>query len=149
MFIRIKCNYSPIMLQHQIYNTSLKDYLESKATGMTMKNLNSTTLGDLQILYPPLSLQNQFAAIVEKVESVKTHYQYSLAELENLYGELSQKAFKGALDLSRVVLHHEKELAETISHFEKGLPDEIRAPLANLEALNEGATYESVELTDN
>jgi type I restriction enzyme S subunit len=102
MFIRIKSDYYPLMLQHQIYNTSLKDYLESKAKGVTMKNLNSTTLGDLQVLYPPLPLQNKFAAIVEKVESIKSKYTRSLTERENLYGSLSQRAFKGALDLSAV-----------------------------------------------
>lgn len=48
--------------------------------------------------------QNQFAAIVKKVESIKSRYQQSLAELESLYGALSQKAFKGQLDLSRVPL---------------------------------------------
>ena len=35
---------------------------------------------------------------------VKAHYQQSLTDLENLYGALSQKAFKGELDLSRVPL---------------------------------------------
>jgi type I restriction enzyme S subunit len=104
MFIRISCNYSPLLLQHQIYNTSLKDYLESKAKGVTMKNLNSTTLGNLQVLYPPLPLQKKFAAIAEKVESLKSKYTNSLAELKKLYGSLSQMAFKGELDLSRVPL---------------------------------------------
>jgi len=104
MFIRIFSDYLPLLLQHQIYNTSLKEYLESKAKGVTMKNLNSTTLGNLQILDPPLPLQNQFAAIVEKVESLKAKYTHSLTDLENLYGSLSQRAFKGELDLSKVLV---------------------------------------------
>nr|UKE85566.1 hypothetical protein KXZ65_11835 [Pectobacterium sp. PL152] len=49
-------------------------------------------------------MQNQFATIVEKVESIKSRYQQSLTELEALYGALSQQAFKGELDLSRVPL---------------------------------------------
>jgi len=57
-----------------------------------------------EITVPPMNLQMQFAAIVEKVEGIKTRYQASLADLENLYGALSQKAFKGELDLSRVPL---------------------------------------------
>lgn len=44
---------------------------------------------------PPLTLQNQFAAIVEKVEGIKGRYQQSLADLETLYGALSQKVFAG------------------------------------------------------
>lgn len=46
------------------------------------------------------TLQSQFAKIVEKVEALKAHYQAGLKELENLYGPLSQRAFKGELDLS-------------------------------------------------
>ena len=112
MFIRIFCNYYPLLLQHQIYNTSLKSYLERKAKGVTMKNLNSTTLGNLQVLCPPLFLQNQFASIVEKVEALKTRYTQSLAELENLYGSLSQRAFKGELDLSKVPVEKDNQVTE-------------------------------------
>ncbi|MBP9017605.1 MAG: restriction endonuclease subunit S [Paludibacteraceae bacterium] len=48
-------------------------------------------------IYPPIELQTQFAQIVEKTEAIKTHYKQSLQELENLYGSLSQKAFRGEL----------------------------------------------------
>jgi type I restriction enzyme S subunit len=48
-------------------------------------------------IYPPLDLQNKFVTIVEKVEALKIEYQASLTELENMYGVLSQKAFKGEL----------------------------------------------------
>lgn len=112
MFIRIFSDYFPLLLQHQIYNTSLKEYLESKAKGVTMKNLNSTTLGNLQILNPPLPLQNKFAAIVKKAESLKGRYTQSLIELENFYNTLNQRAFKGVLDLSKVSLEKEKQVIE-------------------------------------
>jgi len=59
---------------------------------------------NLICIVPPSDLQNQFAAIVEKVEGIKSSYQQSLADLEALYGTLSQKAFAGELDLSRVSL---------------------------------------------
>ncbi|MDY0389617.1 MAG: restriction endonuclease subunit S [Desulfobulbus oligotrophicus] len=104
MFIRVKGEYLPIMLQFMIYRTSLKDYLESNAKGVTMKNLNSSILEKMQVIVPPINLQNQFATIVEKVEALKSRYQQSLTDLETLYGALSQKAFKGELDLSRVVV---------------------------------------------
>lgn len=69
-----------------------------------MANINAKELQAIPILKPPIELQNQFAVIVEKVESIKARYQQSLIELENLYGALSQKAFKGELDLTRVPL---------------------------------------------
>jgi type I restriction enzyme S subunit len=58
----------------------------------------------LSIPKPSIDLQNQFAAIVEKVENIKTRYHHSLTDLETLYSALSQKAFSGELDLSRVPL---------------------------------------------
>jgi type I restriction enzyme, S subunit len=104
MFIRIQNDYPPILLQFQIYNTSLRKYLESKAKGVTMKNLNSNTLGNLEILDPPANVRDQFVVIVEKTELLKTLYKQNIYELENLYAAISQKAFKGELDLSRIPL---------------------------------------------
>lgn len=72
--------------------------------GQAKPGLNLTQIQNFEIIDPDLDLQNQFAAIVEKVESLKSRYQHSLTDLETLYGALSQKAFKGELDLSRVVL---------------------------------------------
>ncbi len=74
-----------------------------------MQNLNSTTLETLHVIFPPLDLQKQFAAIIHKVENIKSSYQQSLDELKFLYGTLSQKAFKGELDLSLVRLVEEGE----------------------------------------
>lgn len=62
-----------------------------------MANINAQELQGIKILIPPIKLQNQFALIVEKIEALKTQYQQSLQELENLYGSLSQRAFRGEL----------------------------------------------------
>lgn len=68
-----------------------------------------------QVPLPPVDLQNKFATVVEKIEGIKSHYQQSLTDLETLYGALSQKAFKGELDLSRVPLPTEgPEIAEDV-----------------------------------
>lgn len=72
--------------------------------GHGTRKFDSVAMQKLYVPKPPIDLQNQFAAIVEKVESLKSRYQHSLTDLETLYGALSQKAFKGELDLSRVVL---------------------------------------------
>jgi len=52
-----------------------------------------------QISYPLLTSQIQFAQILEKTEALKAQYQSSLQELENLYGSLSQRAFRGGVNL--------------------------------------------------
>ena len=67
-------------------------------------HMNTGVLDSLEFPYPAIELQNRFAVIAEKVESIKSRYQQSLTDLEALYGALSQQAFKGELDLSRVLL---------------------------------------------
>ena len=82
------------------------------AVGIRQLNLSLEQCREINIPIPPLHLQNQFAAIVEKVESLKSKYTQSLTELENLYGSLSQRAFKGELDLSGVGVDLEAEIAK-------------------------------------
>ncbi|WP_204139549.1 restriction endonuclease subunit S [Halomicronema sp. CCY15110] len=79
----------------------------SKEVGGIQKHFNVGAMNRIPFPIPPIELQDEFATIVEKVESIKTSYQQSLTDLENLYGALSQKAFKGDLDLSRVPLPSE------------------------------------------
>ncbi|MEN4752265.1 restriction endonuclease subunit S [Pseudomonas sp. Ps21-P2] len=52
----------------------------------------------------PFEKQQAFSAIVEKVEELRSRYQQSFIDLEALFNTLSQQAFKGTLDLSRVPL---------------------------------------------
>lgn len=64
--------------------------------------VNQGVIENIKIIRPPIELQNQFAAIVKKVESIRSLYQQSLVDLESLYAALSQQTFNGELDLSRV-----------------------------------------------
>lgn len=67
-------------------------------------NISTNQIEEIPIFYPPVALQNDFEAIANKVEGIKFDYQSSLTKLEAIYGSLSQQAFKGELDLSRVEL---------------------------------------------
>lgn len=81
-----------------------KAYIQSHASKGMKKILTKGDFEKITMIKPPVEQQNQFAAIVEKVDALKSRYQQSLTDLENLYGVLSQKSFKGELDLSRVPL---------------------------------------------
>jgi restriction endonuclease S subunit len=126
---------------------SQRKKIQSLAFGASgsMPNISKTNLKKVELPIPPIDIQNQFAAIVEKFENIKSRYRYSLAKLENLYGALSQQAFKGKLDLSRIPLNHEKDeghekqRAEFASHFQQGLPEHVEEALENLNAFNENA----------
>jgi type I restriction enzyme S subunit len=69
----------------------------------TISHLTGEKLKKMKLPIPPIALQTKFAQIVEKSEALKTQYQQSLQELENLYGSLSQKAFKGELNVKQLV----------------------------------------------
>ncbi len=79
-----------------------KPVLRAKAPEAARANINIETLRPLHIITPPNRAKFSEAAI--KIEGLKVALQASLADLEDLYGALSQKAFKGELDLSRVPL---------------------------------------------
>jgi type I restriction enzyme S subunit len=78
--------------------------VSSLEVGGIQKHFNVGALNKIPFPLPPIRLQGQFADIVEKVGGIKSRYQQSLTNLETLYGALSQLAFKGELDLSRVPL---------------------------------------------
>ncbi|MDO9510897.1 MAG: restriction endonuclease subunit S [Bacteroidales bacterium] len=82
-------------------NKSFKNTLTREASGTSgsMLNISMEKLRNLKIPVPPIELQTHFAQIVEKTEALKTQYQHSLQGLENLYGSLSQLAFKGELKI--------------------------------------------------
>lgn len=61
-----------------------------------------SVMKEIPFIYPPLELQQEFTDLSEKVDGIKSQYQQSLIDLGALYGALSQQAFKGKLDLSRV-----------------------------------------------
>lgn len=93
-----------IYVAHLFRSAAFRRVLFQGGQGANIQNINQQILSGLPIPIPDEGLQNQFAAIVEKVEALKSGYQQSLTDLESLYGALSQQAFKGELDLSRVVL---------------------------------------------
>lgn len=94
----------PLYFNYLLKNERYRDVVRSLASGghESMLNISMKKFMTLGIPCPLINLQNQFAAIVEKVEGIKSCYQQSLSDLETLYGALSQLAFKGELDLSRI-----------------------------------------------
>jgi len=81
-----------------MFNLSfMTSYMYKMASTTTVPYMNKTICNSIPVILPDINLQTKFANIVEKTESLRFQYQSSLAELENLYGSLSQMAFKGEL----------------------------------------------------
>lgn len=95
--------------------------LEYNAPSSAQKNINLGILRELKVPKPQLKLQNKFASIVEKAENVKEQFEASLNELEKLFGSLSQKAFKGELDLSKLDVSAQINEIEKKVEAERGL----------------------------
>ncbi len=54
----------------------------------------------ISVMIPNMDEQLNFAALVEKVESLKAKQRESEKELENLFGSLMQRAFRGELEFA-------------------------------------------------
>ncbi|MDO9047892.1 MAG: restriction endonuclease subunit S [Methylobacter sp.] len=138
---------NPTYFNFLLKNNSFRNSVRKLASGGhdSMLNISMKKFLTLSIPTPPVNLQNQFAAIVKKAESLKNHYQKNLIELENLYGALSQKAFKGELDLTRIPLNH-KILADLENDQDEVVatvvvvPENISTTLTTLNAFNQSAT---------
>lgn len=80
-------------------------YLFTRYTTNTAKQaLNMGNIREIEILLPDIKQQTHFATFSQNTERLKNKFKKSLVELENLFGSLSQKAFKGELDLSKLVI---------------------------------------------
>jgi len=67
------------------------------SVGSAQGVVNTSIVKKWPIILAPIILQNKFANVVVKVESMKLRCQFSLFELEKLYGSVSQRAFRGEM----------------------------------------------------
>lgn len=81
-----------------------RQYIQSHASKGMKKILTKGDFEQITMIKPPFDRQQQFAVIAEKIERLKASYRHALTDLETLYAALSQSAFKGELDLSRIPL---------------------------------------------
>ncbi|MEQ3634374.1 restriction endonuclease subunit S [Thalassolituus sp.] len=97
-----------------------KTKLRGLVGGGAAPRVNIKDLKNIIVIKPAPYIQTKFSEIVKHVDTVKSFYQQSLTDLESLYGALSQQAFKGELDLSRVPLP-ENDVEEREGKLEENL----------------------------
>lgn len=66
--------------------------------GIDKRQLNKEHIKDFPIIYPPISLQNQFAIQIQNIEIQKEKVKAQIEASENLFQTLLQKAFHGSLE---------------------------------------------------
>lgn len=93
----IKFKIDTSVLNTYIQSLLQSDYFDkaviSKVRGGTQKFISLGDIRKLEILVPPIELQNQFASFVEQIDKSKLAIQQSLEQLETLKKSLMQKYF--------------------------------------------------------
>ena len=88
---------NPFFLLYLIMNKSLNREFVNSNSGSAQPMITQKTMKEFLLIDVPLKLQNQFAERVQAIEAQKTQAQASLAQAEDLFNSLLQRAFKGEL----------------------------------------------------
>lgn len=105
--------FNEYFLFHFFANPLVKGVIHRQATGTKVRHTSPSKIEDVPLFHPPIDLQKKFAEIVKKAEILKQQMQQSLQELETLFASLSQKAFKGELNLLKLKVTYEEEYSAT------------------------------------
>ena len=85
LFIRPTQSVCPVFMLKSFRCESMIEYLTSLAKGATMLNINCKIIEDLNIIMPPLALQQEFAEKIEAIEKQKQLIKKSIEETETLF----------------------------------------------------------------
>lgn len=88
-----KNKVTPIYFKYYFESNALKASMDANTHGGTMGILNLGIIRQMKVQVPPLSLQNQFATFVERVDQQKQTLQQSLDKLELMKKVLMQEYF--------------------------------------------------------
>jgi type I restriction enzyme S subunit len=85
------------MLQKNVVRNQI---LHSAKDAVNQSSINQEDVKSFKFPLPPIGEQKKYAALVEKVESLRSKQKELEKELENLFQSLMQRAFKGELVFS-------------------------------------------------
>lgn len=95
LIIRLKkeANVSSCYICHYINSSHGKKYVSGTKVGVAQQNFGAKALAKMPVVVPPINLQNDFAAFVERVDQQKQTIQQSLEKLELMKKALMQEYF--------------------------------------------------------
>ena len=92
--IRLKQDkLNPLYVAYYMESDAGKEQFIAKNQSAVKAGLNFNAINSLKLMVPPLSLQNEFAAFVERVDQQKQTVQQSLVKLELMKKALMQEHF--------------------------------------------------------
>lgn len=103
LMIRIRLNrniLNPNFFEEYLRTNSMRESIQRLAHGTSgsMVKISQKNLMDLQIITPPIALQQKFARIVQQVEQIRERQTQSRQHIDNLFNALMQRAFRGELE---------------------------------------------------
>ncbi|RRJ89409.1 hypothetical protein EG240_11720 [Paenimyroides tangerinum] len=141
---------NPIYLCHLLLSVNFKKFLLQIANqnGATREAITKEQLENILVPIANYELQLKFVDKILSIENLKVKLNKSYNELQNLFESLSQRAFKGQLDLSKVdisAMDDEKKKPssevtdETIKSEEKQIEDRNKIIEKSKEVENDGS----------
>lgn len=92
---KINSNFLKFAMNHPF----VKRQADRAIKGAGVPDLHLVEIKSFKIPLPSMKEQVDFSIIVDNFLKIKSFYQNSLIELENLFGSLSQRAFRGELNI--------------------------------------------------
>ena len=95
LIIRLKkeTSVSSCYICHYINSLHGKKYVSGTKVGVAQQNFGAKVLAKMPVIIPPINLQNDFAAFVERVDQQKQTVQQSLEKLKLMKKALMQEYF--------------------------------------------------------
>ena len=94
--IRLTPNQSKVLPEYLFYFTKTdfyNNFIKSNSKTVAQPNINAQQYENLEILIPPIELQNKFAEFVKQVDKSKVELQKSIDETQLLFDSLMDRYF--------------------------------------------------------
>ena len=91
--IRLKKDYSNIFYYKLLTTEYYTNVIKSNVQGAVTKTITKEAIKNIDIIIPPIELQNKFAERIEKIEKLKFEIEKSIEIAQNLYDSLISKYF--------------------------------------------------------
>lgn len=103
LMIRIRLDrevLNPIFFEEYLRTDIMRESIQRFAHGTSgsMVKISQKNLMDLQLIIPPIELQQKFASIVQQIEHVRQLQKESNQQIDHFFNVLMQRAFRGELE---------------------------------------------------
>ena len=91
--IRLKEDYNNIFYYKLLKTDHYSNIIKNNVQGAVTKTITKDAIKNIDVIIPPIELQNKFAERIEKIEKLKFEIEKSIEIAQNLYDSLISKYF--------------------------------------------------------